>query len=85
MVSLELPFQCVFLSIIHALMMMMSLAVTTEGVCARVHILSDKQRGTLFDKSQLVSEELLPFRASVALVCSSHLSFVYRGSCGTKD
>lgn len=81
-VNLELPFQCVFLSIIRALMM--SLAVITEGVCVRVHILSDKQRGTLFDKSQLVSEEFLPFCASVALVRSSHLSFVYRGSCGTK-
>lgn len=56
---------------------MMSLAVITEGVCVHVHILSDEQRGTLFDKSLLVFEEILPFCASVALVRSKHLSFVY--------
>lgn len=53
-------------------------------LCAPPHALW-QTRGALFDKSLLVFEELLPFCASVALVGSKHLSFVYWGTCGTKD
>lgn len=45
-------------------------------LCASPHVLC-QTRGALFDKSLLVFEESLPFCASVELVGSKHLSFVY--------